>query len=328
MNKYSLKYPTPLVFGDKVALTAPSSPVPEKNLKAAVNSIKALGLVPVIMDSCFMQHGYMAGPDSQRADDINKAFASGEIRGVFCLRGGFGAARILPLIDFEMIKNNPKVFIGYSDITALHTAINARCGFVTFHGPMPNTDYRRLDEFTVNSLKNALFFPEKTTRLINPPGEEMHVLHHGRASGVLTGGNISLLTATLGSPYEIDTRGKILFLEDVGERPYRLDKALTALSLAGKFKDCSGIILGTFAECEEPSPETVPPNTVISSSALTLNEIFEEVVLPWKKPTLLNFRAGHIYPQSTLPLGADISMILKDGADIFISEPHFFSNSK
>lgn len=328
MNTYSLRYPAPLVPGDKVALTAPSSPVPEENLKAAINSIESLGLVPVVMESCFMQHGYMAGPDRQRADDINKAFAFREINGIFCLRGGFGSTRILSMIDFGMIRNNPKVFIGYSDITALHTAINSLCGLVTFHGPMPNTNYLKLDQFTITSLKHALFSPEKTTKLVNPKNEKLHILHRGSASGILTGGNISLLTATLGSPYEIDTRGKILFMEDVGERPYRLDKALTALSLAGKFKDCSGIILGTFAECEEPASEMVPQNTVIAKSALTLNEIFEEVVLPWEKPTLLNFRAGHVYPQSTLPLGGHISMTLNDNADILVSKPVFFTDSK
>lgn len=317
MYENSLKYPAPLKYGDKVALIAPSSPVPESNLKAAVASIEMLGLTAEIMESCRMQKGYMAGSDVQRAKDINNAFSRADIKGIFCLRGGYGALRILPLVDFDMIKKNPKVFIGYSDITALHTAINKLCGFVTFHGPMPNTDYRRLDDFTITSLKNALFSPENTS-LINPPGEKMKVLFQGSASGILTGGNISLLLSTLGSPYEIDTRGKILFMEDVGERPYRLDKALTALSLAGKFKDCSGIILGTFAECDEPSHDKVPPNTVIASDTLSLEEIFDDVILPYRKPTVLNFRAGHIYPQSTLPLGAQISIKLDESSAISI----------
>lgn len=306
----SLIYPRPLMPGDKVALTAPSSPVPEKNLEAAVKSIEFMGLRPVVMKSCRLHHGYMAGNDRQRADDLNNAFADQDIHGIFCLRGGYGASRLLSLLDFDMIRRNRKIFIGYSDVTALHTAISRLCGFVTFHGPMPNTDYRRLDSFTMDSLKTALFGPHERILLKNPVHEDMIVMNGGTAEGILTGGNLSLLSSTLGSPYEIDTKDRILFIEDVGEMPYRLDKSLTALALAGKFRDCSGIILGTFTECDEPAPDAVPPGTVIASSSLSLRQIIEEVVLPWKKPTLFNFRAGHIYPQSTLPMGALVRMKL------------------
>lgn len=306
----SLIYPQPLRAGDKVALTAPSSPVSGKNLEAAVESIEFMGLSPVVMDSCLLHHGYMAGTDAQRADDLNRAFADPDIHGVFCLRGGYGASRLLPLLDFGMIRHSCKTFIGYSDITALHTAISRLCGFVTFHGPMPNTDYRRLDSFTLDSLTAALFGPYERIELKNPEHEDMIVMNSGTVEGILTGGNLSLLASTLGSPYEIDTKDRILFIEDVGERPYRLDRSLTALALAGKFRDCRGIILGTFAECDEPDHDTVPPGTVIASSSLSLREIISEVVLPWKKPTLFNFRAGHIYPQSTLPMGGLIRMEL------------------
>ena len=146
MNK--LFYPRPLQPGDTVALTAPSSPVPAVNLKAAIKSVKCLGLDPVVMPSCREHHGYMAGTDAQRASDLNEAFSRKDIAGIFCLRGGFGAMRLLHLLDFDMIRQNPKPLIGYSDITALHTSINKLCGFITFHGPMPNTDYSRLDDFT------------------------------------------------------------------------------------------------------------------------------------------------------------------------------------
>lgn len=326
----SLSYPNPLKPGDKVALTAPSSPVPGINLSTAISSVEMLGLVPIVMKSCYEKHGYLAGVDAIRANDINEAFTREDIRGIFCLRGGYGATRILPFLDFETIKNNPKVFIGYSDITALHTSINKLCGFVTFHGPMPNTDYSRLDDFSINSLKTELFNPYKMRELNNPEGENLSILNpeilhqnylqlndkkrleqtSASISGVLTGGNISLLTGTLGSPYEIDTKDKILFLEDVGERPYRLDKGLTALSLAGKFRDCSGIIIGTFSDCEESEHNKNSPNTNIAEDTLNIMEIIEEVILPWKKPTLFNFRAGHIYPQITMPLGACINIDL------------------
>lgn len=290
-------WPKPLKKGDKVAITAPSSPVPDEKLTVSIESIKYLGLEPVVMPSCRMHHGYLAGSDKQRAEDINTAFASEDIKGIFCLRGGYGTTRILPLIDFDMIRENPKVFIGYSDISSLHFNINQKAKLITFHGPMPTTDYRVHEGFTNDSLKTCLFAPENLQAITNPPGEKIQVLRSGEASGKLVGGNLSLMAGTLGSPYEVDTKGKILFIEDVDEQPFRIDKMLTALSLAGKFSDCEGIILGTFERCTETEHPT-----------LSLSEIFEEVVLPHDKPTILNLRAGHIYPQSTLPMGADISL--------------------
>lgn len=290
-------WPRPLKKGDKVAITAPSSPVPDEKLTVSIESIKYLGLEPVVMPSCHMHHGYLAGPDKQRAEDINTAFTSEDINGIFCLRGGYGTTRILPMIDFDMIRENPKIFIGYSDISSLHFNINQKSNLITFHGPMPTTDYRVHEGFTNDSLKTCLFAPENLQAITNPPGEKIQVLRSGKASGKLVGGNLSLMAGTLGSPYEVDTKGKILFIEDVDEQPFRIDKMLTALSLAGKFSDCEGIILGTFERCTETEHPT-----------LSLAEIFEEVVLPHDKPTILNLRAGHIYPQSTLPMGADISL--------------------
>ncbi len=305
-----LFYPAALKPNDMVALTAPSSPVSEKDLKIAVKSLKSLGLKPIIMDSCHQSHGYLSGHDKQRADDLNRAFSDKRIKGIFCLRGGYGSARLLPLLDFNSIKNNPKVFIGYSDITALHISINKLCGFITFHGPMPSSDYTRLDSFTMDSMKNFLFSPHHPIMLKNPCGEYVKFLNPETAkyspcckttenksiiSGIVTGGNLSLITSTLGSPYEINTKNKILFIEEIGESPYRLDRAFTSLALSGKFRDCSAIILGTFSKCED-----------MSKTSLSLPEIIEEVILPWKKPTLFNLRAGHIYPQITIPIGGEI----------------------
>ncbi|MDO5415309.1 MAG: LD-carboxypeptidase [Bacillota bacterium] len=302
MSKNIMIRPNPLKPGDKVAITAPSSPVSDEKLEMSVESIKFLGLEPVVMPSCHMSHGYLAGPDNQRAEDINAAFADDTIKGIFCLRGGYGTTRLLPLLDFEVIKNSPKVFIGYSDISALHFNINQKCGLITFHGPMPTTDYRVHEGFTNDSLRTCLFAPENLKTIGNPEGEDIITLREGFAKGTLVGGNLSLMAGTLGSPYEVDTKGKILFIEDVDEMPFRLDKMFTALALAGKFRDCEGIILGTFERCEEAD-----------HPSLSLHEIFEEVVLPWDKPTILNLRAGHIYPQSTLPMGAEVSFDAKDG---------------
>ncbi len=283
--------PSLLKPGDRVALLAPSSPVPADVLEKSVRSIEFLGLVPSVFQSCRLSCGYLAGDDKTRASDINTAFADDSIRGIFCLRGGYGAMRLLPLLDLEMIKKNPKVFVGYSDITALHTVFNNLCGFMTFHGPMPSTDYTIHSSYTIDSLKKNIFGYEPH-RAYNPDGKEISVLTDGRAEGIITGGNLSLLAGTLGSPYEVNTGGRLLFIEDVSEEPYRIDKNLTALALAGKFDDAAGIIFGIFADCEA------------SEESLTLDRIIDDVVLPCGRPAIKGFHAGHIYPQPTIPMGA------------------------
>ncbi|MCB6994012.1 LD-carboxypeptidase [bacterium 210820-DFI.6.37] len=289
-----LKRPAPLKKGDRAAIIAPASPVPKAVLDTAVQSIKFLDLVPVVMPGCALSSGYLAGPDPVRARDLNQAFADPSISGIFCLRGGYGTPRLLPLLDFKTIQKNPKRFIGYSDITALHTAFNQICGFMTFHGPMPSADYRKLDPFSLGSLKHSLFASSLSGFLKNPSGESFQVLYPGKARGILTGGNLSMLAATLGSPYEIDARGKILFIEEVSEPLYRVDRCLTALNLAGKFRDCAGVILGTFTDCQG------------ASDSLTPEEIFQEITAPWRKPAIANFRAGHVDSQSTVALGMEI----------------------
>ncbi len=297
-------YPAPLKPGDKVALTAPGSPVTEDKLECAVNSLKFLELKPVIMKSCYNSYGYLAGPDLQRAADINTAFADKSVKAVFCLRGGYGSPRLLPYLDFDTIREHPKVLAGYSDITILLNCITQQCGFVTFHAPMPSEDYTTLDTFTLQSLKHALFSSPHTYTLHNPKNSPLKILYPGHAKGILAGGNLSLLVSTLGSPYEIDTKGKILFIEEVNEQPYKIDRMLTTLSIAGKFRDCKGIIFGTFSQCFRLDKKNNCNNT------LSFQEILTETVLPFKKPTVTNLQAGHIFPQMTLPIGACISLDL------------------
>lgn len=298
-------YPTLLSAGDKAALIAPSSPTSKDVLKAARLSLEAIGLRPVTMSSCTGSDGYLAGSDALRAENINSAFEARDIKGIFCLRGGYGSARLLPMIDYELIHKNPKVFVGYSDITALHNAINSLCGLITFHGPMPAEDYRCLDSFALASLKSRIFSQgsrdthglRADTYIENPPGHLMHTAFPGKASGLLTGGNLSVTASTLGSPYEVDTRGKIFFLEDTGEEPYRLDRALISLNLAGKFKDCSGIILGSFSDFHG----SIGDRKVFEKNLLYL-------IQKHKKPTLVNLKAGHIPNQITLPLGSYVTL--------------------
>jgi len=290
--------PKPLCEGSRVALIAPSGPVSPEKFGPAVSAVEQLGLEPVVFESCHAAHGYFAGGDELRANDINAAFADKNIDGILCIRGGYGAQRLMNLIDFDMIRRNPKFFCGYSDITALHIMINQHCGFVTYHTPMASTELcTGADEYTVDCLKTMLF-KETLYELKNPDGMPMKTLVGGCACGILTGGNLSLVSSSLGTPYEIDTRGKILFLEDVGEEPYRIDGMMNHLKAAGKFKDCAGIMLGYYTDCVAEHPE----------KSLTLTQVFEELIVPEHKPAVMNVACGHSLPSMSLPLGKAIEL--------------------
>lgn len=292
--------PKPLFPGAKVALVCASSAVPPERLGPAVDAVAALGLEPVVFPSCVFanRHGYLAASDAQRAKDIQDAFADPSIDGVLSIRGGYGAHRVLPLLDLKAIAQTPKYFSGYSDVTALHTAFNQCCGFVTYHTIMPSTEYyEEIDSYSMDFLRRALF-GGLTGALDNPPGQSMTTLVPGTATGVLCGGNLSLLAASLGTPWEIDTCGKILFLEDIGEKTYRVDSMLTQLRNAGKFADCAGVLLGAWTDCPPEDPERT----------LLLPEIFAELIAPAGKPALMDLAGGHVLPTMALPLGAAVTM--------------------
>ena len=296
--------PKPLKAGDKVAIVAPSSASEPKAVKQAEMKIKAMGLEPVMFPTCYKSYGHLSAKDEERAGDVNNAFKDETIKGIICLRGGYGTTRILDLLDYEMIASNPKVFLGFSDITALHIAFNQICKMVTFHGPMAATNFARVkndkvefDEYSYQSLYKNIFTCETPGLYTNPKNETLKSLNSGQAQGLLTGGNLTLLTATLGSKYEIDTKDKILFIEEVGEPVYKLDRMLTSLALAGKFDDCAGIILGSFVKCERDK------KAYEGGLDLTLEEVVDITLVKYKKPIIYNFKAGHGFPQPTMALG-------------------------
>ena len=284
--------PKPLFPGARVALIAPSSPVPEATqVEESAACLRAYGLEPVLYPTCLEHYGYLSGSDQARAQDVMDAFTDTSIDGIFCIRGGYGAQRILPLLDFDRIQANPKWFAGYSDVTALHSMLNDVCGFVTYHTPMPSTEIRRgLDEYTEEYLRKAMF---GTLTGSLPSASPVQVLSPGRAEGPLVGGNLSLISSSLGTPYEIQTKGKILFLEDVDEAPYRIDGMLNHLRLAGKLADCAGILLGYYTDCAASKPEL----------SLSLEQVFHDL-LPTDKPVVAGYTCGHSRPTMSLPLGA------------------------
>lgn len=283
----------PLFPGARVALVAPASAVPEERLQGALDLVRRLGMEPVTYPSCFFvnRDGYFAASDTQRAEDLNRAFADPDIDGIWCIRGGYGAHRLQPLLDTETIRRNPKWFGGYSDITALHIFLNQICGMETYHCTMPSTEPHP-NEYTLGWLEKALF-GRLSGPLTNPAGQAAVTLVPGQAAGRLCGGNLSLIAASLGTPWEIDTRGKILFLEDIGEKTYRVDSMLTQLRNAGKFQDCAGILLGAWTDCVPEMPERT----------LTLKEIFHQLIVPAGKPALMDLACGHCDTTLALPMG-------------------------
>ncbi len=289
--------PKPLHPGARVALLDASSAIPGEQLEPSIASIRAMGLEPVVYPSCYdaNRHGYFAATDAQRAADLRHAFVDPSIDGILCIRGGYGAGRLLPMLNWAEIACHPKRLFGYSDVTALHIALNQSARMVSYHAPMPGKWSDGLDPFTEDYLRRALF-----GGLTGPMdmGSQTETLAPGRAEGILCGGNLSLIRDGLGTPWEIDTRGKILFLEDIGEKTYRVDGMLTQLRNAGKFHDCAGVLLGAWTDCPPENPEL----------ALLLPEIFAELILPAGKPVLANLPCGHILPTMSLPLGAPVRM--------------------
>lgn len=286
----------PLRPGGTIGLVGISSPVqdPEVKYGPMLEAIDALGYRVIEADNCRQAYGYLAGSDAARAEGLNRMFADDRVDAVVCMRGGYGVTRMLDRVDYDVIRANPKILLGYSDITALHSAIHRKVGLVTFHGPMPSTCWPKFDDFTRQSMLRALTATEPLGRLENPEGVAPRCVVPGVCEGPLVGGNLSLIAATCGTPYALDVTDKVLLLEDIGEYFYRLDSMLTQLRLAGMFERCAGVVLGGFTACK---PE-------YEDYTLTLDEIVRDVVAPAGKPVLANMAIGHLDTKLTVPLGA------------------------
>ncbi len=294
-----MRRPKPLKKGDKIALVGLSSPTTEERLDLSVKVMRELGFEVIVCDSCKAHYGYLSGNDDMRADDLNRMFFDKSVSGIFAIRGGYGSTRILDKLDYNMIKNNPKVFSGYSDVTAIHNVINKRCDFITFHAPMPATElYKGMDKYTEYYFDNNIFTSKPLGKLKNIDGVEIKTLLEGKAEGRLVGGNLSVICSTLGTDYEIDTKGKILFLEEIDEYPYKIDRMIMQLKQCNKFSEANGIILGQWTDC-------LPPK---GKESLSLMQIFEELIVSEGKPTLYDVCCGHCLPTLTLPLGAKVKI--------------------
>lgn len=286
--------PKALKFGDTVGIIAPASPTTEERVRKAHDKLIQMGFKVKMGKSPYERYGYLSGSDSIRAEDINEMFRDKEVDGIICIRGGYGTPRILDLLDYEAIKNNPKVFVGYSDITALHIAFTQIADLVTYHGPMVASDMiGNFSQFSKNNLYKAIMETDPIGKISNPQGEEIITINGGIAEGNIIGGNLSLIVDTIGTPYEIDVNGKILFIEEIGEEPYNIDRMLNQLRLAGKLHDAVGIILGDFNNCVSEKHD----------ENLTLEQVIEDHIKPVGKPTIYNLQAGHCEPMLTIPFG-------------------------
>jgi muramoyltetrapeptide carboxypeptidase len=295
--------PKRLSAGDAVGIVAPASATFQSvDVTVARESLEALGLEVKVGEHVLSRHGYLSGTDKERAADINRFFKDDSIRAVLPIRGGWGSSRVLPHLDFDEIRRKPKIVLGYSDITALHLAIHAKTGLVTFHGP---NGMGRWDTWSVEYVKRVLFNGEAVT-FENPKAladrnsltqteNRVQTITPGTARGRLIGGNLTVMTTILGSPYVPSTDGAILFIEDVGEDLYRIDRMFTQLKLAGILDRIRGFVFGTCAECG--------PGEGFAS--LTLEEIFADHIKPLRIPAWFGAMIGHQTPQWTLPVGAD-----------------------
>jgi len=285
-----------LKIGDTIGLIGPSGTVREAGaVDQAIAYMKELGFRVKVGESAHAKYGYLSGTDEVRARDINAMFADPEVDAIVCTRGGYGTMRMLDLLDYDVIRANPKVFVGFSDITALHIAFFEKCGLVTFHGPMATRWKPEFaDGFTQPAFYNAVMKAQPLSKLVNAPDyHERKTVNSGCAEGLLVGGNLSLIAGTIGTPYEINTKDRILFIEEIGERTYCVDRMLTQLRLAGKFEDCAGVVFGDFNDCPVEYPEF----------GLTLEEVIRDVAAPCGKPIFTGLQAGHVSPKLTLPLG-------------------------
>lgn len=296
--------PKRLAKGDTVAVIAPSGAATPEAFEKAVRNLEDLGLKAKIGKSARARNGFLAGTDKQRLDDLHSAFGDAEIKAVWCVRGGYGASRFLPAIDFKLIKKNPKIFIGYSDITALHAAIYQNTGLITFHGPVAASTF---SEYAKNHVAGVLMNPSAPYKIELSPDNvakesnlfKTETIAPGKCRGELIGGNLSLLTAMAGTPFALrNTKGKLLFIEDVGEQPYRVDRMLTQLRQSIDLRQLAGVALGVFEDCN--------PRDATASQSLI--EVLKDRLGDLGIPVIYGLSFGHIRDQFTLPVGVEAEL--------------------
>lgn len=285
--------PERLKKGDTIGVISPSSPSDREDVDRLEQELISQGFKVKMGKSPYERNKYLAGTDELRAEDINGMFADREVDAILCVRGGYGSPRLLDRLDYDLIGRNPKIFMGFSDITALHIGFTQISNMVTYHGPMGTVDIKDgLDEFSRASLIDVLMSGQEGIILENPKDVDLQVIVDGLGEGEIIGGNLSLIADTMGTPYEIETRGKLLFIEEISEKPRNIDRMLNELRLAGKFEDACGIILGDFNDCD-----------IDDQNSFSLMEVLEGYFKDLDIPVVYDFKSGHCQPMITIPFG-------------------------
>ena len=299
--------PAALQPGDSVGIVAPASNIKRELLEAGCDALRRLGYKPFYFDSIFDQDLYFAGSIQRRVRELEEMFSRPEIRAIVCARGGYGTNYLLEGLDLSKVKSNPKIFIGYSDVTTLLTYLADATGLITFHGPMAAKDFANAEGVDIDSWKAALGSASDWS--IN--AADSKTLVEGSADGILYGGCLSLLVASLGTPYEIHTDGTILFIEDIAARPFQIDRMLMQLKLAGKFNKVRGLIFGEMLDCVQHPKQ-----------GYTLEEVIMRVVGGLKTPVAFGVRSGHVsHGNITLPIGVRAALdVAVDRVEVRILE--------
>ncbi len=286
----SLIKPNRISFDARLGLVAPASPIYEDSVfDRMLENLEGLGFSLKLGKHVRDRRGYLAGTDRDRAADLMRMFKDPDVDAIMCIRGGWGCNRILPLLDYDVIRSNPKPLIGFSDITSLHMAIQKKSGLVTFHGPVGKSDW---NPYTIQSFSQVLIQGEPGTYSV--PESQQHkafVIQKGAAEGVMLGGNLSVLVSMLGSDYVPSFEGAILFLEDVGEDPYRVDRMLTQLKLNGILDEITGFIFGQCTNC------------TAGANSLSLQQVLEDHIKPLGIPAFYGAMISHEEKNATIPVG-------------------------
>ena len=293
--------PPRLKSGDKLAIVAPGSYISEEELQDSIKNLNQLGFETTYSKKVLLQSGYFAGSDKDRADDLMEKFSDKSVKGIVCARGGYGCSRILPMLDYDVIRANPKVLIGYSDITALLYGIYKKSGLITFHGPVGTSTF---NDYSVNNFNKVLINPERTSLFPNSTsGDDENIygvtsIVKGKGKGRLVGGNLSIMVSLIGTEFDVDYSNKIIFIEEIGEEPYRVDRMLTQMIQAGKFENAAGVMMGIFRKCE------VKKESDLTAKSFTLMEVLQDRLGSLKIPVVYGMSFGHVKDKFTIPFGA------------------------
>jgi len=289
--------PKRLKKGDLIGLVTPAGVITKKQLKSTIENVEKLGFKAYYEPSILSEYGYLAGTDQERANELMHMFTNKDVDCILCARGGYGAIRILDLLDFKQIAANPKILIGYSDITAFLSSIYEKSGLVTFHGPVGISSFNHyttesFDDILVNPKKHYKYPYQREKDSDDNPEFDFYTITEGKAEGELIGGNMSVIVSMIGSKFETDFENKLVYLEEVGEKTYKVDRMLTQLLQATNLKKASGIVLGIFSDCD-----------VNDEPTFSLKEILTQILKPLNIPVVYGFPFGHVGTKMTIPTG-------------------------